>query len=490
MEPIAILIGEPGQTRRSQAALHRIVLPGLVSLMFALPTGNADAQQTSTAVSRAPPYKLLRYDENYRYLQDPAMRTDWWDPIKYIPIGPYNWFLSLGGEVRERFEDYTAANFGVPGRTADSYLLHRALVHADLHFGDSARGFVQLGNHLSPGKNAAAPPYLDRLDVQQAFFDVRVALTGDAKADPILRIGRQEIALGSQRLVSIRDAPNVRRSFDGIRLGGVLDQVRFDAFATRPVLLKPGTFDDQPNHAQGFWGLYTTLPKSIVPASGLDLYYLGLENSSALYSVGTGVERRHSIGARVFGMVGDWDWDWETLGQFGSFGQQDLRAWGFTADTGYTFAHSDWKARGGLKATTGSGDSDPHDGTLETYGGLFPKLAYFNQAGLLGASNIIDMQPSLTLRPAERVKVTIACDFIWRATTNDAVYTAVAIPIAGTAGRHGRYTGRQFSVDVFWQANRHVVINAGLVHVDVAKILSSVGGHDTAFTYASLVYSF
>jgi hypothetical protein len=463
---------------------------GLVSLMLMFAIGNAGAQQSPTAVSGAPPYKLLRYDENYRYLQDPTMRIDFWDPIKYIPIGSHNWFLSLGGEVRERFEGYSAANFGVPGTTADSYRLHRVLVHADLHAGENARGFVQLGNQLSFGKNAAAPPYLDRLDVQQAFLDVRAPLTGDAQADPYVRIGRQEIALGSQRLVSIRDAPNVRRSFDGIRVGGVVDQVRLDAFATRPVLLKPGDFDDQPNHVQGFWGLYTTIPKSFIPASGLDVYYFGFENSGARYSVGAGVERRHSIGARVFGRFGNWDWDWETLGQFGSFGQQDIRAWGFAADTGYAFAISGWKGRGGLKATIGSGDHDPHDGKLGTYGGLFPKLAYFNQAGLLGASNVVDMQPSLTLRPTDSVKITVACDFIWRATTNDAVYTAVAIPIVGTAGRPGRYSGSQFSVDVFWQANRHIVVNAGLVHVDVAKILSSVGGHNTTFTYASVAYTF
>src|SRR5207237_5136336 len=35
----------------------------------------------------APPgYKLLRYEEDYSYLKDPSRRTDFWDPIKYIPL--------------------------------------------------------------------------------------------------------------------------------------------------------------------------------------------------------------------------------------------------------------------------------------------------------------------------------------------------------------------------------------------------------------------
>ncbi|MGO4155260.1 alginate export family protein [Cupriavidus sp. YAF13] len=197
------------------------------------------------------------------------------------------------------------------------------------------------------------------------------------------------MAFGAQRLISIRDAPNVRRSFDGVRLGGTVDRVRLDAFATRPELLRDGVFDGQPNHPQGFWGVYATVPTSVIPHSGFDLYYLGFENDHALYKIGTGVERRHSIGARIFGHRGGWDWDWEALGQFGTFAQQQIRAWGFSTDTGYALTAYDWKPRGGLKVTASSGDRNPHDRTLGTYSGLFPKLAYFNQAGLIGASNVI-----------------------------------------------------------------------------------------------------
>ena len=39
------------------------------------------------AGSGVPTYKLLRYDEDYSYLKDPDRRTDFWDPIKYIPFG-------------------------------------------------------------------------------------------------------------------------------------------------------------------------------------------------------------------------------------------------------------------------------------------------------------------------------------------------------------------------------------------------------------------
>jgi hypothetical protein len=33
-----------------------------------------------------PAYKILRFDENYACLSNPTNRTDWVDPIKYMPL--------------------------------------------------------------------------------------------------------------------------------------------------------------------------------------------------------------------------------------------------------------------------------------------------------------------------------------------------------------------------------------------------------------------
>lgn len=219
----------------------------------------ANAQQPPRET--APAYSLLRFEEDYRYLRDPARRADAWDVVKYMPLDPDRGsYLTLGGELRERFEYYWRPNFGLQGQSANAYLLNRMLLHADLHAGDYLRTFFVLGGHFAPWKDAAAPPYLDRWDLQQAFLDVRLPLSPLEDIDPVLRVGRQEMVFGSQRLVSIRDAPNVRRAFDGVRLGDTIDGVRVDAFLTRPVLLREGAFDDVSNDAQAFWGLYTTTP--------------------------------------------------------------------------------------------------------------------------------------------------------------------------------------------------------------------------------------
>src|SRR5436853_496160 len=63
-----------------------------------------------------PRYRLLREDEDWSFLADPQMRGhDWADPLKYIPLGPHpNWYLTLGGQMREWFEHYHNEFWGVP----------------------------------------------------------------------------------------------------------------------------------------------------------------------------------------------------------------------------------------------------------------------------------------------------------------------------------------------------------------------------------------
>src|SRR5215831_10843999 len=75
------------------------------------PSESINAEYTPQAPPHPnpPPYTLLRFNEDYRYLSAPQNRTDLFDPLKYIPLDPNdpNSYLSLGGEIRERYEHFT-----------------------------------------------------------------------------------------------------------------------------------------------------------------------------------------------------------------------------------------------------------------------------------------------------------------------------------------------------------------------------------------------
>src|SRR5256885_6158953 len=178
----------------------------------------ASGQSTdSTLPTSAPLFKQLRYDENYSYLRDPARRSDYLDAIKFIPLTTNgDCYLTLGGEIRERYEYFYNSSWGVGPQDDNGYLLQRYMVHADAHFGDYFRIFTQFKSGLEDGRNGGPRPTdRDDVDLNQAFFDVRVPW-GEADS-LIFRAGRQELAYGSSRLISAPEAPNVRLSFDGVK---------------------------------------------------------------------------------------------------------------------------------------------------------------------------------------------------------------------------------------------------------------------------------
>jgi hypothetical protein len=452
--------------------------------MLALVTSTAIAQEAGP-----PGYMLFRYDEDYRYVAKGTEYGDFWDPIKYTPIGRNTpVYLSLGGELRERLEYYSPFNFGFRGSPPNAYVLHRLLLHGDLHASEYFRAFLQLGSYFAISKNNPAPPYADRLDLQQAFVDFRLPLALEGDTMPTLRFGRHEIGLGSQRIVAIRDAPNVRRNFDGFRLLASVGNVRIDGLAVRPVFQNLGVFDDSTDWNQALWGVYGTV--LFRPNLGLDVYYLGFENAQAAFAGSAGRETRQSIGTRFFGGAVGFDWDWEALWQFGAFAGRQIRAWTVTTNSGFTFEGIPWAPRIGFKADIASGDETPGSSTVGTFNALFPKLAYFNQAALLAPANVIDVQPSLSIKPFRNVIVTVGWNFLWRQTTLDAVYVAPFTQVPGTAGRGSAFIGNQIALELGWQLDRHVFLEASYVHFTAGDTLRAVGAGNVDFTMFAVTYKF
>jgi hypothetical protein len=66
----------------------------------------------------------------------------------------------------------------------------------------------------------------------------------------------------------------------------------------------------------------------------------------------------------------------------------------------------------------------------------------------------------------------------WRETTTDAVYTQPVIPVAGTAGHAGRFTGIYGQLRADYAVTEHVWVALEAVHFAVADVIREVGGHD------------
>ncbi|PTY06120.1 alginate export family protein [Opitutaceae bacterium EW11] len=433
-------------------------------------------------------FKALRYDEQY---PAPVVDGDPLDRLKHLPLSDDpELYLSLGGEARVRYERFDHSLWGQGPQDGDGYWLQRYMLHADAHLGSGLRVFAQLKSGFEDGRNGGPrPPDEDRFDLHQLFLDLKTSDVAGGAA--ILRVGRQEMAYGSSRLVSFREGPNVRQSFDGIREIWQREKLRVDAFLTAPVPTKPGSFDDGFDSRQRLWGVYATGPLPRLPGANLDLYYLGLLRPEARFDQGTARERRHSFGARWWGKAAAWDYNLEAVFQTGRFGSDRIRAWTAASDFGYTWRRSPWTPRLGLKADVASGDKDRKDGRLGSFNPLFPRGAYFSESGLIGPSNFVDVHPSLTFNPRRSLTLVTDVDVFWRESLSDGLYGPSVNVLRSGRASAARFVGTQASVLAMWRASRRWTVTAGYSRFFAGRFLRESGpGKDVNYVTTWVTFLF
>jgi Alginate export len=439
----------------------------ILLLMSGAGAAHLRAQEKPVSIQR-PLYPIPRYEEDWSFLSDASKRDDFFDPIKFIPLSSdRKVFLSLGGEIRETYERFHNTNFGLSPQDPDGYLLQRYLIHVDLHVAERFRFFAELNSSLENGRTGGPRPVIDenKLGIHQGFFDLRL-LNSPNGSSLTLRIGRQEIALGSGRMVALREGPNVRLSFDGFRLSLHKATWSVEGFATRPVQTRTGIFDDPPQHDFSFWGVYAThLLSHDAGKRTLDSYYLGLDRKNAMYNQGAAHEVRHTLGARFYGHRGGWTYDTEAMYQFGEFGVGTINAWRAAADNSYTFSSLRWHPRVGLATDIASGDHDPANPDLETFNALFQSGTYSGRAGILGPNNAIRLEPSLGLFLTEHMTLSAGWGFYWRENVNDGLYGIPGNLIVPSNGVKSRYEGSRPIVQLDWQVTRHLSAHVNYIYV-------------------------
>ncbi len=481
-------------TRWASGHQRRAPLPALLILTGAIATPWLQGQEKPVSPSSAW-YPLPRYDEDWRYLADPSQRNDLWDPLKFVPLTQDGTvFLSLGGEVRETYERFHNTNFGLSPQDADGYSLQRYLLQADFHDGEHFRFFGELGSSFEYGRTGGPRPVIDedKLEIHQGFFDVLLTKPG-GDSSLSLRVGRQELAFGSGRLVALREGTNVPSSFDGMRTTLRLPGWQVDAFATRPVQSNPGIFDDPPTHDFAFWGAYATHPLSPVKGkSTLDLYYLGLDRKHAIFNQDAGHERRHTLGARLWGQRGPWSYDTEAMYQFGLFGSGRISAWRVVADDAYTFRSVPWRPRVGFTADIASGDRNPGTQNLQTFNSLFQSGIYSGRALLLGPYNAIRFEPSIGLSFFEHLTLSAGWGFYWRESSGDGLYGIPGNLLVPSNGVKSRYEGGRPTAELDWQITRHLSAHVNYIYVFNARFEeeSVHATHNMSYISPWVVYRF
>jgi len=473
--------GKPAHHRLSAAFIFLVLTAAALPAQLATPAAES---------SEAALYKKVRQDEDWSYLRhNPGRNPDYVDKVKYIPLrNEEGWYVSLGGDVRERYELLDHPLWGQGQTDTNGYLMQRYLLHADIRLGPRVRVFSQFKSGLINGRNGGPRPTdEDKAEFHQVFVDLGIG----GKNLLSFRAGRQELSFGTSRLVSIREQPNVRQSFDGLRATLNLHRWRIDGFVTKPVETNPGAFDDSPDHTRTFWGLYAVRPWRVLPGGHVDLYYLGIDRKNARFDQVSARETRHSVGTRLWGRREAWDYNYEIVYQWGSFGNAGIRAWTVASDDGFTVSHVRFRPRLGLKADVTSGDRDSTNPSLQTFNALFPKGAYFGEIALIGPANHVDLQPSIDLRLTKRWTLSPEAGFFWRQSIHDGIYGPAINLLRSAGSSKSRIIGSQLAAQAEWEIDRHFSWTGNYTHFFAGHFLRDTGpSEDVNFFTTWLYYRF
>ena len=405
--------------------------------------------QNSDSLS-LPDFSMLRAEEDYSFLKDNMPDNVIWKRIKYLSLGK-NSFVSIGGNIRSEVQYRINENWEEQQNVA---LFQRLMIHSDFRLLPHFRIFNQFKSGYTIGRDT--PFFLDNddIDFHQLFLEY-------SKGKYQFRLGRQELALGVKRLISIREGTNIRQSFDGIRLTLDMDEWHLDVlgFAYNPQQL--GAFDNQISTDELLWGAYATRPL-MDNEQKLDIYYLGFRNVNANYIRESGRETRHSFGTRWSGRINRLILNNEAIFQFGHIEDKSIIAWTISADMNYLIDRGILSSVG-LKVDIVSGDNDNTE-TLESFNALYPRGGYFGLLALIGPSNLIDVHPSLGLSLTDNFSVGIDLDVFWRYSLDDGIYFPSGRLNRFSEMSNSRYIGYQTGIQLAYETNQHLSIESSYFH--------------------------
>ncbi len=427
---------------------------------------------------------MLRYNDNFTKVKNDSIQKKGFTKMKHVLLfGGSN--ISFGGEVREQFQYYENQNFGdIPltfSKVSTGQLWHRAMAHTNIEVGDKLRIFAQLGSTVRFLNPNPLTPEIDenQLSLHQAFIEYNFLKQVAA------RIGRQEISYGNNRLLTFREGPNTRLSFDAVILKYHAGKRKMDVFALTPVTSKPGIFDDK-SFEDLLIGIYAT-ENIEADTYWMDYYFINFNSDRRVYNHIAGRENRQIYGIRFFTQKEKFNYELEATYQSGKFNELNIGAYGISADVNYNFISKN-NFQLGLSANYFTGDKAKSDNQLNTYNLLFSKPQY-GLAAPIGSSNIVSLNQYIRISSTKKMSTYGSVTLMWRQNNQDGTYSPAGLEVRPNPSfiflSTEREIGTLVSLETSYSANRHLSFAFDMSYFLPGKYVKETGrGKD--ITYISV----
>lgn len=377
-------------------------------------------------------------------------------------------WLALRAEFRERVEGFEGLGF-TEGRD-DAYALTRlrfnvtAIANRHLSFQVNLHDARLSGKQIGP----TAAPFRGPFDLRTGFADI-----GNTASPVTVRVGRQELAFGEQRLIGHLAWVNTGRAFDAARATLRSKKAgQVDVFAASLVRNLPDALDRSGNGNRLF-GAYAATPK-LIPLAAVEPYVFVRRDENLRSEAGTlGTILQTTVGTRVAGKLpARLDYGVEMAMQRGSLAADSIGAW-----AGHWQIRESLPGRLAVKLTTeynfASGDGDATDGTRATFDQLYPtghdKLGLGDQVGW---KNVHHIREGFEFSPFRATPVSVNYHSWWLAKKTDGLYGANGALLARVAGgAAASHVGHEIDVQVSRTLTPQLQLTGGYAHMFTGAFL-------------------
>lgn len=431
------------------------------------------------------------------------------------------WQIEFNGRLRaERRERTFTFNAATPSITDDAWLLSRVRLGVRREVAPGWAFHAQAQDAREFGSERPSVPFVagsegdDPVDLRQLYLERK-------GRDVALRMGRQALSFGDERLVGPQEWNNFSRTFDAIRLTLPRVGEGLDLFVSSVVQVQPGSGPSwRSNHSSRhdvFSGAYA---RFALPAGAkIEPYaFFRAATAETVYSAGTaGTARPYDIpqkvatlGARLLGKLPStaFDYDAEIAGQFGKArGRQsvagalvypgpawlDHRAWAVHLGAGCSLTTMGQPWRIYAEGNRASGDRDPADARTESFLNLFPtNHKFYGGMDAFAWKNLreLALTVSTTVKGA---KLRLEQHWFALDRVSDTWFRANAVtavrPLSAAARRASRHAGTETDLVISRAVGKHTTVEAGASYFAAGRYLDATGGgSDATFVYLQTAF--
>ena len=277
--------------------------------------------------------------------------------------------------------------------------------------------------------------------------------------------------------------------FDAVKLvSEPTDKIKIDTWFSRPVVKRSGLADSADN-SRDFYGIYTTVKP--IRDHVLDTFFLVLHDSDQDLTSEkpgrSGPMTEYTTGNRFKGKWHDFDYGIEWAAQFGSRAHDQIAAWLWHNEAGYTLSKVPWKPRASFAFDHGSGDNNTTDGKYKNFDALFPSDDLYGDTDLVGIRNQNHFQLRAEVRPTDKLFFYVTEHFYFLDSNKSALYNADAGVVRAPTPGASRTVGKETDILLTFKFNRYWDACLGYAFFYAGPFIKDTGPDDNAnFVYTAI----